>query len=82
MMPITQCSGICTYWVEMNKFARFVEAHLKVLNALKTIATKGPHDYVQRLGHLRNVCYKHMKLHIVFCVMFTELILVYYLIEN
>ena len=49
---------------------------------IPSIATKDPYDSVQRLDHLRNVCYKHIYLRIVFSVMFTELILVYYLIEN
>jgi hypothetical protein len=53
-----------------------------VASIYSSIATKGPHDYVQRLDQLRNVCYKHINLRIVFGVMFTELILVYYLIEN
>jgi hypothetical protein len=49
---------------------------------LMSIATKDPYDSVQRLDHLRYVCYKHINLRIVFGVMFTELILVYYLTEN
>jgi hypothetical protein len=43
---------------------------------------QGANDFVRCLDHLRNVCYKHINLQIVFGVMFTELIIVYYLIEN
>ena len=56
-----------------------------ILDKLENInynSDQGANDFVRCLDHLRNVCYKHINLRIVFGVMFTELILVYYLIEN
>jgi hypothetical protein len=68
--------------ISVYRQKRSQKVHFTVLVSA-SIATKGPHDYVQRLDHLRNVCYKHINLRIVFgVILFTELILVYYLIEN